>query len=193
MDPLTLATTFATVLSLIGQFRSEQGTETQADFNEFVVWLSETQHDEIKELLESNARTVIGIKALLKEDREILAGQLEKLDMALTSFASGFVGFSGIAEGLRPNSVLSEQALDLLKQFEASGASKMMAHHSFDGLGYLFVDHQSGSHEVNITDARFLEDDLNVLTNLNLLIYDCNSQGNDMYIFTRAASALVKS
>jgi len=192
MDPLTLATAFATVLSLVGQFRSEQGASNQADFNGFIQWLSETQHDEIKELLELNTSTVIGIKALLKEDRDTLCDQLEKLDMALTSFASGFEGFSVIAEGLRPDSVLSEQALNILKQFELSGASKMLAHHSLDSFGFIFLDGQSGSGKLEITDNRFIDDDLNTLTDLNLLLHEYNSQGIDMYIYTRAASVLVK-
>ena len=40
MDPILFSTTFATIVGLIGQFRSDRGSSEQANFNEFSTWLS---------------------------------------------------------------------------------------------------------------------------------------------------------
>lgn len=47
---------FATVVGLISQFRSERAGQAQADFNEFITWLMETNHSELKANLELNTR-----------------------------------------------------------------------------------------------------------------------------------------
>lgn len=47
----------------------------------------------------------------------------------------------------------------------------------------------SGS--LDIPEPRFAEDDFAVLVELGLLRQDYNSQGNTLYIFTRAAHQLV--
>ena len=41
MDPLVSATALATVISLLGQFRSERGALNKLKTNEFMSWLSE--------------------------------------------------------------------------------------------------------------------------------------------------------
>jgi len=46
---------------------------------------------------------------------------------------------------------------------------------------------------MNISDHRFLEDDLKTLVELGLLRHDLNGKGQNLYIFTRSASELVKS
>ena len=47
--------------------------------------------------------------------------------------------------------------------------------------------------EMNISEHRFLEDDLKRLVELGLLRQDLNGNGQNLYIFTRSASELVKS
>jgi hypothetical protein len=189
MDPLSVATAFATVVSLIGQFRAERGDSRRADFNEFMAWLVKTNHEEVKELLESNAQTTDGIKDLLGEQHEALMGKLEVLDNTLASYASGIPGFSNLTRGLKAEAVLSHQALSILKQLELSGASKLIEIRTFDGT--LLILDTSG--EVEIDDPRFLEDDLRTLVEVGLLRHEYNSEGNNLYIFTRAASQLLRS
>ncbi|MDQ3458825.1 MAG: hypothetical protein M3498_05950 [Deinococcota bacterium] len=190
MDPLSVATAFATVVSLIGQFRAERGDSRQADFNEFMAWLVKTNHEEVKELLESNAQTTDGIKDLLGEQHEALMGKLEVLDNTLASYASGIPGFSNLTRGLKAEAVLSHQALSILKQLELSGASKLIEIRTFDGTLLIYLD---TSGEVEIDDPRFLEDDLRTLVEVGLLRHEYNSEGNNLYIFTRAASQLLRS
>lgn len=192
MDALIAASTFSTIISLIGQFRSERGGGKQSDFNDFLHWLVETQHDDLKALVETNVSTSIGIKALLNEQQDVLVAKLESLDNALASFASAFDGFSELGYGIKPDAMLSEQAISILHQFEASEASKVLELHMMsEGLMLMFLDGKGG--QIEISDKRFIEDDLKSLVELKLLRHEFNSQGKNMYLFTRTASKLVGS
>lgn len=93
MDPITIATAFATVVSLIGQFKAERKNSKDLEASEFLSWLTENRPEEIKNLLESNTDTTISIKALLATNHEELIAKLESLDKALAAYASGVSGF----------------------------------------------------------------------------------------------------
>ena len=190
MDPLSAAMAFGQVVGLIGQFRSERASAKQADFNDFLEWLVETNQAELKTLVERNAELTSGIQTLLTEQYEALLEKLESLDGALAHFASGLPGFADVAFALRPQSRISEQAWSILRQFEASGASKILKVKMDHGPALLYVDGRG--RDVNIDDVRFLEDDLWTLVELRLLRTDYTSKGENLYVFTRAASDLVR-
>ena len=191
MDAITAATTFSTLVSLVGQYRSERAGVKQADFNDFLRWLVESQHTELKGLVESNLKTSIGVKALLSEQQDVLIKKLECIDNALVSFASSFEGFSDLGQGLKPQAILSEQALSILHQFEISQASKILeVHYISDDLILMYIDGNGGQMEV--PDRRFIQDDLKLLVELGLLRHEFNSSGDNLFIYTRRASMLVK-
>ena len=102
MDPLSIASTFATIVGLIGQFRGERSAKEQGTLNDFMQWLIESNHAEIKKLLENNSKASEGIKNILQEDRELFLEKLEGINKALLSFASGVSGFSSLAEAINP-------------------------------------------------------------------------------------------
>ena len=70
MDPLSGATAFATIVSLVGQYRAERERGNHADPHDFLAWLMESKHDEIRQALESNDRAMMGVTALLSFDPE---------------------------------------------------------------------------------------------------------------------------
>jgi hypothetical protein len=187
---MALAESFAAIIALIGQYRSESSSKTQGDVNEFMQWLEETNHQEIKELLELNTKATIYIKSILNQDREVLKEQLERIDSALVSFASTIDGFSGLAQSIKPESVISEQALSILKQFDESGSAQMFEIKVRGGSLYQYSQ-TSGS--LDYSDLRFISDDFSTLVELGLLRYELGKQGNDVYTITRAASDLVNS
>lgn len=190
MDPLSLASAFATIVGLIGQFRGEKSGQEQATLHDFMQWLIETNHEELKKLLENNSKASEGIKNILQEDRELFLEKLEGINNALLSFASGVSGFSSLAEAINPDALLSKQAISILTQFEDKQASKALEANSFGGMTLLLLDGASGNIEYD--EPRFIEDDLKSLIELGLLRHDYNSKGDNLYIFTRAASSLVK-
>lgn len=192
MELVSGATAFASIVGLLGQFQASRGSKGQADFNEFLQWLMDSNHEEIKSLIEGNARTLVGIKALLNQNHDVLSQKLDALDCALSSFGSLIPGFSDISGGLYPEGgQLSAQAKDILSQFQASGASKILELHTYDGVDLMYLD--GNESEMNISEHRFLEDDLKRLVELGLLRQDLNGNGQNLYIFTRSASELVKS
>jgi hypothetical protein len=65
----------------------------------------------------------VGIKALLHVDRREIMERLDRLDRWLASFASTDPNFAAIAASLRPDSLLSAQAIGLLQQMQKGGAS----------------------------------------------------------------------
>ncbi len=186
---MELVMAFATIVSLIGQFRSERRAEDQSNSEEFMKWLVEKDHTEIKNLLENNKESLEGINSLLSEQYDSLMEKLDALDQSLASFASGVEGFDNLSKCLKPESVLSDQAISILKQFEESGDTEMIEFQVDVEKGYLFP--RQNKH-VNIENNRFVEDDLSFLVELGLLRPDLTSRGNNRYVYTRAASRLVK-
>ncbi|MCI8210780.1 hypothetical protein AUC61_14675 [Pseudomonas sp. S25] len=192
IDPataMTLSSAFTSVVGLIGQFKSGRDAASGSDFNDFMTWLVKSNHHEIKSMIEANHTTTIGIKAVLGQQSSELTAVLGRLDDMLTAFASTFAGFSDIGAGLNPSSVISDQALDILRQFESLGASTAI---EIKLSGHTLLQAASGGN-IKYEDARFLEDDLRTLARLGLLELDRNKSGNRVFHYTRAASALVKS
>jgi hypothetical protein len=189
MDPMT----FATLVGLLSEFVSHRRAGGQATLEEFKAWLSERRHEEIVSILSTTSTAAIGTKALLSETRDVLLTRLTAIDQALIGYASAVEGFSQLAQAASPGFELSEQAVSILKQIDASGASKVLEmHHGFDGgTSLLFMDGKQNG-EVNITDPRFLEDDLARLEQLALLRPDFNSKGGRFFHFTRAAASLLR-
>jgi hypothetical protein len=190
MEPLSGATAFATIISLIGQFRSERSSSKDAEFNDFLTWLVEAKHDEIKKLVENNTEASRGIKLLLEEKYNSLMEKLETLDKTLASYSSHISGFSDITLALKPKSILSDQAFSILKQFEESGASELLEDKVYGGTLLMYID---GNGNMEIENPRFLEDDLRTLVELGLLRHNYNPKGKNIYIFTRKASAIIKA
>lgn len=191
MDPLTAATTFATIVSLLADFKSQRQDNTGDEFNDFLLWLAKSQHDELKTLIQQNATTTIGIKALLNENKKALAEKLEQLDYKLALLMSKDSDFSNIVKGIRPVSVFSQQALELLQQIEESGASRAIEFYTSDGLALICMD--GDQHHLKYREPRFIEDDLKMLVENKFLHLDRNSQGNRVFVYTRMASDFVKS
>lgn len=192
MDPLTSATIFSTIVSLIAEFISQRHSDAGDTFDEFASWLVENRHEEILSLLQQNVDTTLSIKALLATDRKALEQKLELLDRVLAGIASTLDGFSQLASAVQPNARISPQAVSILKQFSAAGASRAIEFKNVSThLTLSFVD---GTQEpISFTEPRFIEDDLRSLVDINLLRLDYNSSGSRLFLFTRMASALVAS
>jgi hypothetical protein len=191
MDPLSLASAFATIVGLIGQFRGERAGKTQPSLEDFQQWLEYSHQNDIKALLDQQSKMVEGIKIMLAEDRDIFLEKIQSINNALIAYSSSINGFSQIAEALSPNFCLSDQAISILNQFEDAEASKALDHKTRAGLSLIFIDGKGGS--IDITEQRFLESDLNQLVNFGLLIHSLNSKGSNFYTITREASNLVKN
>lgn len=183
---------FATILGLIGQFASGRETREQKDYDQFLAFLSDQNQHELKDLIDRNYSTSTSIKAILNTSHDEIIGRLKELDVALASYSRVISGFSGLAGSfVAQDRLLSDQALDILKQFFESGASSVLEIKAPDGTGLYFLD--GNKNNIKFSDSRFLEDDLKLLVELRLLRQEFNRKGESIYVLTRAASSLIES
>lgn len=192
IDPLTTATTFATLVSLISDFRNEHNKVAIDDHQKFLEWLSDNRHSELKHILEQNQDTIISIKAILNQDYEVFFQKLHSIDSKLASLLSEDALFSKLVEAISPEQSLSKQAVEVLIQFENSQASEMLEMSMYsDGVLYMFIDGLQG--QLNYSESRFIRDDLGKLIELGLLRQRRNKEGRNVYQYTRRASDFVRS
>ncbi len=186
MEPIMLATSFATIVSLLGTYKAEGRAIEGDEFQDFMQWLIETNHADIKNLLEINTQATIGIKALLNQDRELLFQKLGAIDEVLSLIASRIDGFGEVTTALHPNIEISEQAVSVLRQLVDSEGDKFLKSGAI-GRGPIFLILGGKGGQIEYTESQFIEDDLNTLINIGLLNQDYNSKGDPLYVVTRAA------
>ncbi len=192
MDTFTLATTFATIVSLLGAYTSEERAIADDKYQDFMQWLLEQNHAEIKNLLELNTQATIGIKALLHQNREQLFQKLGTIDEILSRIASRVEGFSQITSALRPNAEISEQAVSALRQLIESGGSVFIKTRPMGkGPSFLITDGKGG--EIKYEEEQFIEDDLNTLIGLGFLNQDNHNKDYPKYVITRAAAKFLEA
>ncbi|MPZ46467.1 MAG: hypothetical protein GEV05_24395 [Betaproteobacteria bacterium] len=192
MDPLTTATLFATIVSLIADFRSQSADDKQSTYEEFEAWLRESRHDDIVEMLRQNRSTAIGIKALLHQDRETLRQRFDQLDRSIAALASGMEGFSDLAQAIRPEARIAPQAIEFLRQFDASGANKVLQVDLplDDRVMFTYLGRNG---EIGFEDKRFIVDDVLSLVEMGLLRLEHNGSGGRIFCLTRNAADFVRA
>ena len=191
MDLLTSATTFATLISLISDFRDKRKEVAVDDYEQFLQSLTQSRHEELKTLIEQNQATVIAVKAILNENSVTILNKLVSIDSKLALLLSEDVIFSDLVRGIRPDLQFSDQAISILRQFEDSNASKLLEVVALNETAYLFMD--GTSEELECSDLRFIEDDFARLAEERFLRLEFNSQEQKLYIYTRKAKDFLKS
>lgn len=191
MDPLTTATTFATIVGLVGSFIGERRHQNSVNYDEFVDWLNQSRHADVIKILHESAGTAIAVKALLHESKAELTERLNSLDREIARIASAFEGISEIASALYPDMSFSDQAISLLDQFSGSSATKVLVlTYVSDDLELPFLDAPGG---LSYTDPRFVRDDLESLADAGLLRKSLNGRGQEMFEITRRAIGFIRA
>jgi len=187
VDPLMAATSFATIVGLLSNYKSESsGTQ----LSEFIQWLRDKRHEDVAIDIERNQMLAIHLKSILSLNHQELLLRLDSLDEVLASVASHIQTFSDLAESIRPSGTLSAQAMSIVKQFADSGANELWEHKSINSTRYHFI---SGAGQLDVQEPRFIEDDLNTLVELGLFRLDYGSKGTRKFIITRQAVQLANS
>ena len=192
MDPLTAATTFAQLVGLLTDYVSSKGSRDTLDAQDLARWAATHGHVEVMQAIERNQATAVGVKAALAEGRDELLAKLNTLDEKLSAVAAGLGPLDAIAKALRPESVLSVQALEILCEFEVTGAPLAIEHTSMDvgGPELLFQSQREGSLEIR--EERFYHDDMASLVNLGLLSASLNSRRDRVFRLTRLGSQVAQ-
>ena len=189
MEPLTAATTFATIVGLLSNFKSERKASSDDEYQEFVSWLDEKRHKSLLDEITSNHLLGLSIKSLLKQQHEVVLQKLSALDETLLLLSSSIGGFKEISNALAPNIELSKQSISIIDQLNNSGGSSLLEHPTRFGLQLIFLESQGS---IEIEEPRFIEDDLTQLVNLGLLLLDYNPKGSRIFRLTRMAVKLLE-
>ena len=192
MDLLTTAGTFGTIMGLICNYRQEKGAADALTHQKFIEWLEYHRHEEIKNLICSTAAIRSDIDNLLRADHDVVMQKLEAINTTLATITSHVEEFRGLTLTMVPGAELSDQAVSILHQLVNSNSSYFMCL-LFMGGGSFAMQLEEGK-PVEITEPRFLDDDLNKLCGLGLLALEYGGDGTTrIYKITRSASRLIEA
>lgn len=181
-------TALVTIVQLIGLFRQERGATAQAKKEEFVDWLENHRHNELKDLIANNAYLNDEVGRLLREDHRAMTQQLAEINVAVSEILAHSRAFSRITEILAPDRTLSDQAAAILIAFTNSGA-----HHLIPGSGDGSLAFDTTGKGIRVADPRFLNDDLVNLVRCGFLTLE-NVAGGKWRLFelTRRGAEFAK-
>ncbi|MBE7368022.1 hypothetical protein [Ramlibacter pallidus] len=181
MDPLTLAGTFATLVGLLTNFKSERKGEDLAAFTD---WLRAQHQESLAQAIVSNRQLEVALGNLLGTNHEELVARLTRITDLLADVAKGVEGFSEVVQLTYPRQTLSAQARAVLRQIASSSARYVMEHKTVaKGREFLFMDGASGT--VQAEEPRFLEEDMDALVAAGLVRVDRTTQGTRRFYVTR--------
>lgn len=189
MEPITVASAFATVVGLLSVFKQERKDATAASTDEFLQWLDAHRHQEIRDQIAQSYHLSTELNQLLQADHGQIMEKLGEIDSVLATLARQTTCFRGLASMLRPDAGLSEQALHFLRTLVSSDA-KEIGKMSFMG-GFRLQLVPSGG-EIRVMEPRLVDDDLGTLVQLGLLRYRAGSKGTSFYGITRSAVGLME-
>ncbi len=194
MEPLAMATVFATIVGLISNYKSSSDSRSQDEFNHFLEWLIKNNHLEIKKIINDNIQLSDKIKESLEESSFDLQEKISKLNEAIGIIAGKIDCFSGIAEAIDYKKTISTQAISVLEQHVNSGAPFFVEiDNTRDNGGNTYIlmgGHQKG--EIQYNEEQFIEDDLRVLVERGFLRLEFGKRGNKIFYITRAAQYLIQ-
>lgn len=188
MVSLSAASTLATIVGLVCNFKSGRDSSHQDDYNEFVRWIDSQRHIELVKELESNHDLSMAVQALLKDNHQQVIAKLEAIEVSMSAFAAHIGGLREISQALTSHQGISDQAFSIIVQLDNSGGSFFLESKTYSGTSYHIMD---ASGKVEIQEPRFVYDDLDQLCNLGLLKPDHNRKGERPYRLTRSAAQLV--
>ena len=192
MEPATMAS-ISSVFGLMATFfqerRGREEAQTQATLQEYIEWLRRREHTEAIAMLESNQKLTLAIEHLLSDGHDELVERFDRLETMLSLILGSTDEWGELVKSIDPTAGLSDQAIEILRWFDATGASMAIEHNDRSGVALI---PREGGENYAPEDSRFFVDDMETLVALNLLGYGFNSRGTPNYTITRAAAKLVK-
>ena len=127
----------------------------------------------------------------MNQNHDQVMSQLSILNDLMVSIASHMQGLGSIASSFAPNSGLSDQAIDVLRQFVVSGSKRMNRYISMSldvrSEDDYVLEGTNANSLVQYSEARFIEDDITSLVNAGLITLSKSSKGSITYTITRQA------
>lgn len=191
MDLSLITGSFAMIVGLLSNFKAERSS---TDLNDFISWVKERYNEDIAASIERDQALSSKLTQILSSNHEKLIDELSKFDLLISSIADQFKELSGLARAVHPESVFSDQAISILRQFVESGASVMMEHKIMDRSGKNDYYLMEGGHgKITYNEPRFIEDDLRILAGTGLLRFELTLKGTRRFLITRAAVSFINA
>lgn len=193
MEPLSTTLAFATVIGLLADYKSLKKDPSSEEFEEFIQWLAESNHEELLDEIKSNQRLAISIKSVINQSNQEFQSRFDRIDSVLVSIASGLDLFSELATTLKPNIEISSQASSIVRQLVESGAKSFIWFKVLSGDNDELILIGGNKSHINYEELRFLEDDLETISELGLVRVTYGSKGEPSYHVTRTAVEYVNA
>lgn len=184
MEPITIATAFASIIGLIRMYKAEAQEHEGQDFDHYIEWLRRQEHKQVVDLLLGNDELTRSVRDLIEDRNGEVMAKLDALDKVLAGVARHIETFGPLANVVRA-SQLSDQAVSVLRQLNQANSSRFLD--IARGRQYTMLD-TSGT--VQVSDPRFIEDDLLTLCELGLLRLSHNNSGGRIFTITREGAAV---
>ena len=188
MEPMTIAASFATIVSLYGMFRAERRAGESANYDDYIGWLQSHQHDQLIELLASNSVLAQSTKGLVESQHDEVMEALTTINQVITNIAAHLSATKELATALSLESQISGQAISILRQLNELGATRFSHFHA--RLREACYITAPVKRELALSEPRFIEDDINKLCSHGLVTPGYGSQGEVVYTITRAGARL---
>jgi len=189
---MDIAASFATIVGLLCNFKSENRANSDDKYEEFTNWLDAKRHKTILEEIQSNHQLALSLRSLLNQNNETLIEKLSHIEKSIVELGLKIPDFKEIASLSSKHLGLSDQAISILQQLEATGGSKILEIGMLAGKVYQVTDGKLENNQLTFEERRFIEDDFDHLCSLGLLTADRNKKGDRLFKITRGASYLVK-
>jgi hypothetical protein len=188
--PLDYANALASVVGLLGLFKSEAKAAGQQTLDGYLEWLRQHGHQELVDLISANSDMTSAMSALLAGQHDQVMQQFAELNKVVAAVAAHVQGFTGIVASTNVSAVLSDQAISVLRQMNTAGAKDLYELGALSGIEYM-MDGSGGN--LAVSDPRFIGDDLAVLVGLGCFrISNYSSRGDPIYSITRAGAEVGK-
>jgi len=184
IDPLTGATTFATIVQLIALYRQEMGARKDLTHREFIEWLDEHRHEEVRELITHTYHLQSQVDDLLRQEHAEILNKLDQANQFLVEILARLKWFGPVAEVVVPELGLSSEAIGLLRLL---GRSKTGALHIL-GEDQFVVDACMYAPAA----PKFFHDDLSSLVIQDLFTIGYSGGGQPYYRLTRRGDRILK-
>ena len=185
MDAMTLSTTFATIVGLIINFKNERHSN---DIQELINWLNDNGQSRYVEIINQNTDLRNQISLLLHQNHQEILNKLTHLNEIMIGIASKIDGLQGFANSFQTNYELSDQAIDVLRQFVNSDCQEIwemkLSTGQIKNRNYILVGNGGN---INYDEHRFIEDDFNSLVDLGLIASELSTKGTQKFKITRRA------
>lgn len=194
MEPnlyFALSSGFPQIVGLLAAFYSINDGKT--DLEEFKAWLDTSNNEYAIKIIENNTQLQNTLSSFINNNHEDNVSKLSHLSDEIVRLAHKIEGLDKIASSFEISGDLSQQAIDVLRQFVNSKSPKM--HHvnlnTLDEHQHIYI--LEGADNIQYKEPIFIEDDIQSLVVRNLITKKITNKGNIIYSITRHAVSFIET